>query len=358
MSLPIPDPSLTRPLQQEGLRNNCASLHPTMPNPFDNPYQTLVFAPVAEERDRILSALYDNETCSAFRIAKRIAECCMEPMVLTNDAHDAIRLAEKRCRSRLCPRCRVFRRNELTAKLMEAVRRMDARRFVTLTLQSCDDPLRDQLKHLRESFSRLRRSNLWRARVTGGAYCVEVTFNREARQWHPHLHAIVDGKYVPKRDLVEAWRLASSGSYIVDIASVSSASSVVAYVTKYVAKSDDSSSIPTPQIAEWAVEVHGLRLVHTFGSLHGVQLLEKPESQPRLHHALVSPNVLADRAANGDRVARSILDQLTDLSRGKPGIDQSMLYTRITAWQTWYYAEMRTRPPPDPVKPAAEATLF
>ncbi len=307
----------------------------------DTPYQARVFASDQAERDRILGALWATSSIRAFAIAERITKCCREPMIFTNDASDQVRLSERRCRSRLCTRCRYFRRGELQARLLEACKRMDTKRFIGLTLESSDRPLRDQLIDLRQSFARLRRSTLWRERATGGVYCIEVTYNRERRQWHPHLHAIVDGRYIHKPRLSEAWYEASNGSYIVDISAIASAGQVVKYITKYVAKSDDASSFPDPQIAEWASEVHGLRLVHTFGHLHGVQLLQKPEKQPSVSRILVNPTLLADQAFRGDRVAASLLDELDRLASGATDVDQVMLVSRLRTWSTLYFDALR-----------------
>ena len=318
-------------------------LDPTAIEQPDNPYQDRIFAECLADRERILNCLWSTSSISAFRIAEKIAKCCREPMIFTNDASDQIRLSERRCRSRLCPRCRKFRRGELQARLLEACKRMDARRFVTLTLVSSDRPLREQLCDMRKSFAKLRRSPLWKERVVGGVYCIEVTYNRIRRQWHPHLHAIVDGRFIPKFALSDAWQLASNGSSIVDVSNVPSASRVVNYVTKYVAKSDDASGFPDDKVVEWAVEVHGLRLVHTFGNLHGVQLLEKPESRPGVNKMVVNPTLLADRASRGDRVAADLFDDVQAIARGSTNIDQARLASRLRTWRSLYFLQLRSQ---------------
>lgn len=300
----------------------------------DGAYQDRVFGPVRLERQRILRSLIDEQSIETWRIANRMATCCRKPMVLRDAANEEVRLSEKRCRSRCCPRCRRFRAREVQHRLIAACKLMDSTRFLTLTLVSTDAPLRDQLLELRRSFARLRRDRVWRTRVVGGIYCVEVTWSQELRMWHPHLHAVIDGAYFPKRAIVETWKKASRGSYIVDIQYVHSASRIASYIAKYVSKGDDASKVPDYKLAEWAVSVHGLRLVHSFGSLHGVQLVEKPERSPGVSIEVVNPNELARCNHAGDIVAGRLLALLDAHACGIGKVEVSEILERIELWKT------------------------
>lgn len=238
---------------------------------------------------------------------------------------------------------------------------MDSTRFLTLTIVSSDRPLREQLQDLRDSFARLRRHRLWRGRVVGGIYCVEVTWSVERRQWHPHLHAIIDGSYVPKSSLVDAWREASNGSYILDIAFVHSASRIASYVAKYVSKSDDASGVPDYMLGEWSLAVHGLRLVHAFGNLHGVKLVEKPEYSRGVSIEVINPDVLASAHHTGDVVAGRILQELDAMSVGASNQSPREILDRIELWERFKEAERlriaAANPPPDP-EPPYQPTWF
>lgn len=300
----------------------------------DAPYQDRVFGQVRLERERILAALVDAQSIECWKIANRMASCCRSPMILRDHPGEEVRLSERRCRSRCCPRCRRFRAREVQHRLIAACKRMDSTRFLTLTLVSSQAALRDRLLELRRSFARLRRDPIWRSRVSGGIYCVEVTWSTELRMWHPHLHAVVDGSYFPKRSLVEAWKKASHGSYIVDIQYVHSASRIASYIAKYVSKGDDASKVPDYKLAEWSVAIHGLRLVHTFGNLHGVQLIEKPEYARGVSIEVINPNELARCNHEGDVVAGRILSLLDESALGLCKVPPCEILTRIKLWQT------------------------
>jgi len=68
-------------------------------------------------------------------------------------------------------------------------------RFVTLTLAS-GPSLETTARDLRLAVGRLTRSRAWRGWVEGKVEKTEVTWNLEAG-WHPHVHAVVSGAFIP-----------------------------------------------------------------------------------------------------------------------------------------------------------------
>lgn len=298
-----------------------------------SPYQVRVFGPNLAEWERIIGACYEAHTSRCLTIAEKLSDCCQNPMIYGSEDGKNVRMAERRCRSRCCPRCAKFRANELTSKLIAICRRMDSRRMITLTLVSVDEPLRDQLLELRRCFGRLRRSRVWKDRVTGGVYTVEVTMNKETGLWHPHLHAIVDGSYFPCMELKAAWEKASKGSIIAHIRAVPSATAAARYVSSYVAKTSDAVKFSDEEVAEWAEQVHGLRLASTFGSLHGVKLEESDDVRVKCREEIQHVNVLVEAARDGDTIADSIIRKLQADARGKPEEENEVLSSRVRTWK-------------------------
>lgn len=211
----------------------------------------------------------DERITRLWRLARKLEGCCVHPVVLGRDDDDRLMFRECRCRSRICPYCRECRRREVVAQLVATLDRMDSTRFMTFTLLSCDAPLGEQLIRLRSTFSRLRRTKLWRDRVDGGLYTVEVTYNRKTGQWHPHIHAVAEGKYIPQALLADEWERITGDSRVVDIRACRSRRQAVKYLAEYVQKTSDVEKFPMSAIAEWAVEVHGLRFVAKFGTMYG-----------------------------------------------------------------------------------------
>lgn len=273
-------------------------------------YQLRAFGPLWDERNRRIDALHWAETPDGDRIAARLLDCCRHPHIITYGDGLHYHLTEQRCRSRVCPRCSRIRARSLAARIAALVRRMDDPRFLTLTIRSTDQPLRDQVKHLRRRFAAMRRRPEWTSSVTGGVYTIEVTFNARSAQWHPHLHAIIDGRYFPHANLLRLWQHTVGAHAGVDIRAVRGVRKLANYLACYVAKSCDLDHLSTEQLAEWAVETHGLRLAQTFGRLQNC----KPQSEGPdeleplpIRYVEIDVHALAYAATHSDLIADQLL---------------------------------------------------
>jgi hypothetical protein len=192
--------------------------------------------------------------------------------------------------------------------LLPLVRTLDAPRLLTLTLRSTDTPLSLQLRKLLDSFAKLRRSKLWKAHFSQGLYVIEVTFNKRTSLWHPHVHAVVSGKWVAQSALADAWEKITTDSRVVDIRVAHSQAAACNYLTTYVSKSQDASHVPTTHLADWANALHGKRLVSTFGGLRRILAEDEgPETEPDDRERLIPLAPLWAAAAAGDAHARELL---------------------------------------------------
>lgn len=313
---------------------------------FGELHPTLVWIVSALVNDAHLNRWHgdDPESDRLDKLASKLAKCCASPIVYGVDDPETPILVEARCKSRLCPRCSRIRAAKLINDLRFYAGLIDSPRFLTLTLQSSDHNLRDQLLHMRKSFAKLRKSKLWKAHVTGGIYTIEVTYNRRRRQWHPHIHAIIDGTFMPQADIVTAWQKASNGSIIVDIRACHSRGDAVNYLASYIAKSSDAEKLPQGQVPEWAVNVHGLRFVARFGTLHKAVLPSAELRESISGTSLIcSAEHLAAASDDGDREAGLMLSALRanpprHLPDGEPrspevlASDDGSLAIRLRTW--------------------------
>jgi hypothetical protein len=288
-----------------------------------NAYQRRVFGRELNEWQRVVDNLSGaegaNDTLTTVedlnrlrKIASRIHDCCRYPSLWAHADDTQLMTCEGRCRSRLCPRCGRIRARQLQPRLELLAAQLDSPRFITLGTASNNRPLKEQLAHLVESFKRLRRCERFKARVRGGVYVIEVTYNAKTEQWHPHLHALTEGTYYHQAELSKDWESATGDSYVAHIKAVPSRSKAAGYLTQYVTKSQDASHVPDLRLPEWAAAMHGARCSQTWGTLHGLQLDEtEEESKPQINRAgsLLS---LAHAAAEGDEEAKEILGQATD----------------------------------------------
>lgn len=179
------------------------------------------------------------------------------------------------CHSRWCRPCAASRARIIAGNLLARIGNQPIR-LITLTLRHSASPLEGQIDRLYASFRKLRKSQLWQHHVLGGAAICEVKFSRRSRQWHPHLHVLAHGTYIPKNSLSAAWHDATGDSFIVDVGLVRSQQHAAQYVTKYVVKAAGREIENDPKrLAELISALHGRRLVLTFGSWRGWPLMQR-----------------------------------------------------------------------------------
>lgn len=287
----------------------------------DTIYQRHVHRTFQSARERIVMALQVEidaepavepvaEATHATKMLNRLTECCRHPSIVQNDQTGEVHISESRCRSRVCPRCGRVRTRELGHRLRGLLKFIDSPRMLTLTLKSNGDPLSEQLRRLNDAFRRLRRRKNWKKHVTGGLFIVEITWNHAKHEWHPHIHALIDGEFWKQADIADEWETVTGDSRIVDIRMIYGRESAVGYITKYMSKSQLSDQIPAGRIVEWSQNTHGARMVGTFGKLHGVKI-EMEEDEREGGYEQVAPlEPLLEASERGEAEAKSICEQL------------------------------------------------
>lgn len=169
---------------------------------------------------------------------RRIRNCATSAFIMCDHATRAVKVGANYCEQRLCPICGP-RRARKTAR---AVRKWLGKpkryrwRFITLTLKSSEKSLKDQLDFLTASFRRLRQTHLWKNSQELGRGFIEVTYNTNNAQWHPHLHVLAQGNFIAQDALSNAWKKSSGGSTVVDVRALKRADNAAAYVAKYLGK--------------------------------------------------------------------------------------------------------------------------
>lgn len=232
-----------------------------------------------------------------------------------------------RCNDRWCPSCQRRRRRCVLARVIPRLPERDLR-MVTLTMKSKDEPLRDQIDSLVESFRRLRRSKVWKDSQKGGYSFLEITYNDLTEQWHPHLHILVEGVFVYKSELISGWRIASRGSYVVDIKYINDPKKVGRYVTKYMTKPIPAKLYHCPPRLREAIDaLKGVRMAQPFGTWHKIDRKEE-DYDPSQWIDVGSYSDLRTRALAGDVEADLILRSIRGLTYS-PETDVSELFDEI-----------------------------
>lgn len=303
--------------------------------PLDTRIQARIHEPNAASRRRIWEAFTTSPHEDHNRRAEKLALCCSSPVLLERE-DGSVGCNPCRCRDRLCPTCATRRGREAATRLAAACRAMDAARFLTLTAPPSPRTLAEQLQGLRLALRAIRRTTAWKTHVTGGCYSVEITRHPVSGAWHPHLHLVIDGRYFPHAEVKEAWRLALRNSggvwnpadeepLIVHIEHVHSRHAVARYIAAYISKPAAVTEWPDAAILEYADAVHGVRLVSTFGHLHGLRLDPRDPNEPRQQTcALIGLDTLAHayrseapHAAEAVELLAIVLPHVASLVTGK-----------------------------------------
>jgi len=259
-----------------------------------NRAQAAYHARYQKVREHILNSLDDSTFGPIGRQRTRIANCCLSPLlVLTDDGH--VKAAPGVCRQRMCPTCQARRGRELTARVAAIAGVFNAPRFVTLTLAASTDSLKHQLDRLYAWFRELRRAPFWKDHVTAAVAVAEVTRNPSTGHWHPHLHVLTDGTFMPQAALSAEWARVTGGSMIVDIRAVHDRRNAAQYVAAYVAKPAQVDGWPADAVNEFAWALHGRRMLITAGLAHKTRIPEDEcETKPAIAEPLCSlPRLLA-----------------------------------------------------------------
>jgi len=138
-------------------------------------------------------------------------------------------------------------------------------KFLTFTMKHSNAPLSHQIDNLYKSFRKLRLKKQYQHLIKGGVWFFQIVKSKQSRQWHPHLHCIVTGDYIPQRMISKDWLKITGSSKIVDIRIVKNPEKVAYYVSRYSARPANLSELSVDDGLELIIALHGRRLCGTWG---------------------------------------------------------------------------------------------
>lgn len=270
------------------------------------------------QRRRVLESMIRTDQSAGRR--SEFSHCGSHAYVLRCIEDPTVyRIAGSACHDRFCLPCANERSNAIKLNVLEALEGKQVR-FLTLTVKSTHESLRELLDHIYESFQKLRRRGFWKKRVTGGVAFLEVKWYHTRNRWHPHFHILIQGRYMPQQHLKKLWHEITGDSSIVDIRAVPDTGRVAGYVTKYACKPlDRSFALDEDRLDEAMIALKGRKLAITFGNWRGI-ILARTIVEGAWDNVGELQTIL-ERAAHGDLDSREIIASITDA-------DLSELYAR------------------------------
>lgn len=161
------------------------------------------------------------------------------------------------CKNRFCPVCawKKSRKDALALSVMMAYLKLEEKKefiFLTLTAPNVEaDELEDEINHYNQSFQRLMQRKEVKNVVKGYVRKLEITYNKERNDYHPHFHVLIvvnksyftDKNYYINRDRwLQLWQQSTKNDTItqVDVRKVrNSKDNKVFEIAKYSAKDSD-----------------------------------------------------------------------------------------------------------------------
>jgi hypothetical protein len=160
----------------------------------------------------------------------------------------------------------------LAGQVKEWLETIEKPKFLTLTLKHSHNELTNQIDHLYKSFRKLRLMKEYKGLFKGGVWFFQIKRSESDDLWHPHLHCVIESKFVEFDKLWKAWLRITGTSKIVDIRGVKDPDEVAEYVARYAARPSDLAGMDVSSQLELVTALHGRRLVGTWGSAREISL--------------------------------------------------------------------------------------
>jgi len=333
--------------------------------PRQNALQDAIHTPWQAERDRAMEVLSAAPQRHLQRAALRMAGCGSHVDLYIDPDTAQVRRHTCTCKSRLCPYCARKRTARVADQMTAVVVKMKHPRHLVLTVKSQAGDLHQQTRDLRHWFAALRKNAFVKANMTAGVYTLECTLNLRTTKWHPHLHIIYDGEYMPQLKLRKLWHQITGGSDIVWITDAQSRTGLVKELCKYLGKPQDAQHWPDDRFLEYATAIHGVRMVQTFGKIapdavvDNLTDLVKPPNLWSISLAKIC--WLADQDdRNAAKLLPIIAQRWPDLARylyqrsPQFAVDPTAAERLLRAFATIEAGPSPPKPPPKPPPTAAE----
>ena len=191
----------------------------------------------------------------------------------------------KFCRKRVCPLCswKLAKERSYYIKLM--THGMKFPKMITLTMPTWTTNPRDGISYIRDAFSRLRRTKLFK-NCKGGAYQIEL--KQKPNGWHIHIHAIIDAPFIPYQHIFSAWKTEIGHDCPQIQITAAGNDKMKEYVCKYVAKAGGFEHDLTGIVA-WYKATRGIRLFGTFGEWFNATIEEMEDEDTPARPGPVCP---------------------------------------------------------------------
>jgi len=215
---------------------------------------------------------YQVDSVNETSYLKKWQECRDYAWFVRHQATGEVRVFSSACRLRWCSLCTAARRGWITRQVAEWIKSVKYPKFLTVTLKHSDAPLLHQVQSLYSYFAKFRKIALMKKRIGGGIWFFQLKRSKKSGQWHPHIHCVVSGAWLPQKQLSQAWCKITHGSTIVDIRPVRDLQKGAEEVARYASTPADLSTTAKSDYVELFNSMHHRRSCGTWGDARKVSL--------------------------------------------------------------------------------------
>ena len=242
----------------------------------DFSYRGYLLKPRIESYRRALEIYAAVDGSFGGKFSSRLQSCRKFAWFVQSSITKKLRVMSSRCKLRWCPICRDVSRMIVTKSVEEWLQIQKYPKMITLTLLHSDDPLELQIKRLYDCFRKLRRRAYFQRLITGGVWFFQLKFNKQTEQWHPHVHCLVAGKFLPQSQLKYLWHKITGDSYVVDIRPVKDVEGCAREVARYATSPADITAVNLERALEIFEATKHRRICGSWGSARSLILKPTP----------------------------------------------------------------------------------
>jgi hypothetical protein len=260
-------PSLTMPFL---LDNQSSKAHP----PKFPTYRDFCLPRVKAEYQTAYDYYVGDNPSEYNRSGTRFLMCHHSSVFARNKVTGLVKVLARSCHLRFCPICNKSRERLIRRNVLDWIQNAKYPKMLTLTLKHSTEDLQSQIRRLYNCFRELRRLKLIKKRVSGGVWFFQIKKSKHDDCWHPHIHCLVTGGYVPKNELLRDWLRLTGDSPIVDIRLVKDRVGAVNDVAKYCARSCSILGLTNDEILEVDTALARRKICGTWGQARKQRLTQ------------------------------------------------------------------------------------
>ena len=243
---------------------------------IDYTYRGYLLKPRIETYRRALEIYAAVDGSFMGKFSSRLQACRKYAFFVQNKATKKLRVQSSRCKLRWCPICRDVSRMIVTSATEGWLKIQKYPKMITLTLKHSDDPLQLQINRIYKAFKKLRTRAYFQRLITGGIWFFQLKFNHTTEQWHPHIHCLVAGSFLPHKRLKQLWYKITGDSDIVDIRKVTDLENCSNEVARYATSPADIAAVDQERAMDIYNSTKHRRICGSWGSARSVMLKPKP----------------------------------------------------------------------------------